>query len=104
MADLKSSKFTVSPPGLGWDCHRTWESVLFGSIPIVLSSATYCDLYRDSPVMVVDGWGQVTRDSLERYEVSSTNRDVIFVDYWLDRIREVVDGWRRGRTTEKTLG
>ena len=32
--DLRRSKFVVSPPGVGWDCHRTWESVLFGSIPI----------------------------------------------------------------------
>lgn len=32
--------FTISPPGAGPDCYRTWESMVSGSIPIVLHSET----------------------------------------------------------------
>ena len=95
MSDLKRSKFTVSPPGRGWDCHRTWESVLFGSIPVVMYSPTMVDLYHRSPVMVVSNWSQVTRESLLGHQVATTSKDVVFVDYWLDRIEEIVDEWKR---------
>ena len=88
------SKFTVSPPGIGWDCYRTWEAVLFGSIPIVIGSPAYSQLYRDSPVMVVDDWTEVTVDRLVNYRVKNTSKDVVMVDHWLDRFREVADQWR----------
>lgn len=34
-----SYRFVVSPRGNGLDCHRTWEIMLLGSIPIVESSS-----------------------------------------------------------------
>ena len=92
--DLKKSKFTVSPPGVGWDCHRTWESVLFGSIPIVLHSPYLAELYSKSPVMVVKDWSEITQDILEGFRVNTTSRDLVFVDYWLDKIEDVKMEWR----------
>ena len=47
--------------GFGWDCYRTWESILFGAIPIVLDNPAMKDLYESAPVMVVKKWGDVTR-------------------------------------------
>jgi hypothetical protein len=32
---LKNSKFVISPPGNGPDCHRTWEALYMNAIPIV---------------------------------------------------------------------
>ncbi len=32
--------FTLSPPGAGPDCYRTWEAIIAGSIPIVLDEST----------------------------------------------------------------
>ena len=83
----------MSPPGNGWDCFRTWESVLFGAIPIVLASPDMADLYNTSPVMVVDGWEEVTEDRLNNHRVEAVNKDVEFVDHWLDKIREVKKRW-----------
>ena len=97
VADLKRSKFTVSPPGRGWDCHRTWESVLFGSIPVVLHSAAMAGLYRQGPVMVVEDWSQVTRERLLGHRVATASRDVVMAEYWLDRIKERVEEWRAAR-------
>lgn len=54
---LRRSLFTVSPPGNGLDCHRTWEAIYAGSVPIVLRSAwSFAD--RQLPVLVVDDWEQ----------------------------------------------
>ena len=38
--------------GNGEDCHRTWEAVLLGSIPIVRSSGIE-NLYQDAPIYVL---------------------------------------------------
>ena len=32
-------RFVLSPPGHGLDCHRTWEAILLGAIPIVVDCA-----------------------------------------------------------------
>ena len=56
-----NTRYVVSPPGLGWDCYRTWESVLFGAIPIVLHNPGMEMLYKQSPAMVVHDWKEVTR-------------------------------------------
>ena len=51
---LLSSKFVVSPPGNGPDCHRTWESVYLGAVPIVLNK--FWNFDPDLPVVTVTKW------------------------------------------------
>ena len=87
---LKLAKYTVSPPGVGWDCYRTWEAVLLGSIPIVMYRPSMASLYSRSPVMVVEDWSQVTVESLLGYRVPNTSQDVVFADHWLDMFDKVV--------------
>lgn len=58
---LLNSRYVVSPPGNGPDCHRTWESIYLGAIPIVLRHSW--PFVGDSlPVLVVDSW----QDALEQ--------------------------------------
>jgi hypothetical protein len=52
---LKKSLFVVSPPGNGPDCHRTWEAIYQGAVPIVLRRAWPFD-HLSLPVLVVDDW------------------------------------------------
>ena len=48
--------------GHGEDCYRTWESILFKSVPIV-SNSTLWPLFRDAPVYVLKDWEKnVTRE------------------------------------------
>lgn len=35
LASVASSRLTLSPPGMGWDCWRHYESMLAGSIPLM---------------------------------------------------------------------
>ena len=79
---------------LGWDCHRTWESILFGAIPIVLYSAPMADLYSRVPVMVVHSWKEVTEDKLLEFWVNTTSKEVLMVDYWLERIGQSRATWK----------
>lgn len=53
--------FVVSPPGNGRQAHRTWETLLLGSIPIVRRSLSPEDhLYDGLPVVLVNHYYDVT--------------------------------------------
>jgi len=92
-AMMKSSHYVLSPPGAGPDCHRTWEAMALGSVPIVLrSNATR--ILDDMPCMQVDSWDEVTQKKLEedwgklagRFEHPSIRK--LSVLYWSERIWE----------------
>mmetsp|Transcript_19983 Transcript_19983/g.59763 ORF Transcript_19983/g.59763 Transcript_19983/m.59763 type:complete len:395 (+) Transcript_19983:63-1247(+) len=80
--------FGISPRGRGVDCHRTWEMLFFGMIPIVPSSALD-PLYHGLPVVIVKTYREVTPANLElwwgehRENVRNVSR---YFDphYWID--------------------
>lgn len=55
---IANSKFVVSPPGNGMDCHRTWEALALGAIPVVQNSSLW-SLYRGERVLVVNDFKEV---------------------------------------------
>jgi hypothetical protein len=92
LASLGRSKFTVSPPGNGMDCHRTWEALILGSIPIV-QSTTIDRLFQNLPVWIVDRWEEVTPETANamyaqiqaRFDMQRPPREV-YADYWTQLI------------------
>ena len=86
LTEIRRSKFHLSPRGNGIDCHRVWETILVGSIPI-LRSTPLDPLYQDLPVLIVKEWSEVTETFLEKAytEISekSYHLDKLYVDYWL---------------------
>lgn len=88
-----SHPYILSPPGAGPDCHRHWESILLGSIPIVLKSPAMKILY-GLPCLQVNHWGEVTEERLlaELPELQklfhSPDMEIIWFDYWKQRILE----------------
>ena len=84
--DLRRSKFVASPRGAGEDCHRTWEALLLGAIPIVKSSSLDC-LFEGLNVLIIKDWDQIPEtEELERiYEEMQqrkTNREKLYFPYW----------------------
>jgi hypothetical protein len=51
--------FVLSPFGNGLDCHRTWEALLCGCIPIVRTNV-FNELFEGLPVLIVEKWEDVT--------------------------------------------
>ena len=58
--------FVIGPRGHGLDCHRTWESLLLGNIPIVKRSSLD-SLYDGLPVVIVSEWDEITARSLKEW-------------------------------------
>lgn len=86
-------KFVLSPRGAGIDCHRTWEVLATGRIPIVLSS-NIDELYENLPIIVVKSWDQINEQFLqEQYDIylkkitdNEYEMDKLSLEYWTDII------------------
>lgn len=85
LVDLSETKFVLSPRGNGLDCHRTWESLLMGAIPIVRTSSID-SLYEDLPVIIIEDWETINEEFLEkRFEEMKNihfNLDKMYINYW----------------------
>lgn len=81
--------YVVSPEGIGMDCHRTWEAIALGCIPIVKRSPI-SSLYEDLPVLVLDDWSELRSEKLQsalgQFVHNKFNFSKLFRQYWLDRI------------------
>ena len=94
LTTLAQHQFVVSPEGNGWDCHRTWEALLLGVIPIVQHDDGVKDVYEGLPVMFVKSWSEITHDRLEaewNKFVSAPSGTYtyakLFAPYWVDKMR-----------------
>lgn len=57
--------FVISPQGNGIDCHRTWEALCLGCIPIVRTSPLDT-LFEDLPVLIINNWDDVSIELLQQ--------------------------------------
>lgn len=62
---LQTYQFVASPRGNGLDCHRTWEALYLGVIPIVITSALD-SLYANYPIWILNGWQELYEYDEER--------------------------------------
>lgn len=89
--DWLKYKFILSPEGAGFDCHRTWEAIMVGSIPIVKSS-TLNELYTDLPIVTVDKWEDLNVEFLNSKYIEITNNkkqgkynyNKLYLKYWIN--------------------
>ena len=85
-----SAAFTVSPMGNGMDCHRTWETLVLGGIPIVESSVLN-RLYEGLPVLIVKSWSDITETLLKKTINEFSERkfepERLELKYWVQKIK-----------------
>lgn len=81
--------FVASPFGVGLDCHRTWEALAMGCVPIVKRSPLL-PLFKGMPVLIVEGWSEITADYLKEQQTLFAARKFdyskLFLSYWAQKI------------------
>ena len=89
---LNRYMFVASPPGNGIDCHRTWEAMYLGCVPIVVGSCFY-DGFPEFPGLVIDDWNDLLSlsesDLIQIYKKkrSRINEwEPLWMRYWLKKI------------------
>jgi hypothetical protein len=102
--NVMRAKFVLSPVGNGADCTRTYRALLLGSIPVVNQMSNplvKSGLYNGLPVLVVDGWQQLSLSFLtQRHKELSARfqggweRRTLFAEAWVERIRATLETGR----------
>lgn len=70
---LPSYKFIISPEGNGIDCHRHYEALMAGCIPIVEDNPIIRNKYGNCPILYTRDYSEITEEYLnKKYEEMKT--------------------------------
>ena len=98
--------FVLSPHGCGLDCHRTWEALCLGCIPIVKTSGID-PVFEELPVLIVKEWSDITKDllkeTLDSFGKKTFQTERLTLAYWMNKIRsrKLAGGGKKVRRTQK---
>jgi len=92
----KEYAFIISPHGGGYDCHRLWEALILGCIPIVKTSPID-KLYEDLPVFIVKSWSDITMELLlktvDEFKIKHHRGEFKYeklsLQYWMTQIKNI---------------
>ena len=84
---IAKSKFVISPPGNGLDCHRIWESLYLKTIPIVLKHECFSQ-FEHLPILFVEKWEDITIPFLREKALEEKDWDIkeLTLDFWREKI------------------
>jgi hypothetical protein len=81
--------FVISPEGAGIDCHRTWEAILLGCVP-VLKKNKFSELFSQLPVVILNDWSDFNSTEMiqhmNRLNSKKFNFSSMFLKYWQEKI------------------
>ena len=80
-------KWIISPHGNGLDCHRTYEAIALGCIPVVKTS-TLDLMYKNMPIIILNDWNDISLELLNEKtkEALKKSKDTITLNYWKNNI------------------
>lgn len=62
--ELAQYRYCASPEGNGVDCHRTWECLALGVVPIVMKNPVMYTWFKDLPILWVDSYENLNLSSM----------------------------------------
>lgn len=85
--ELAFSYFVLSPEGAGIDCHRTWEAIYAGAVPVVTRSYLTEYLSQYFPMYLINSWDSFKAEdlSVDLYNSIKQSKDERYLDfdfYW----------------------
>ena len=88
---VSESMFVLSPPGRGLDCHRTWEAIYLGALPVVLEGTLPPGLLHDLPIYSVSSYEHFLNLSYSDmaglfHEVRSVSARKAYMPFWVDAV------------------
>lgn len=88
---LINYKYMASPEGAGIDCHRTWEAIYLGVIPIIIRSDFSEQLEKQGfPILIIDKWSDIqnlSEEFLNKFYEDKKNyfgKENQFIKHWFD--------------------
>ena len=62
---LPSYKFVISPEGNGIDCHRHYEALMAGCIPVIEDNHLVREKYKGCPILYTEDYSEINEEYLE---------------------------------------
>ena len=98
---LPKYKFVISPEGNGIDCHRHYEAIIAGCIPIIEDNPLIREKYMGLPVLYTKDYSEITKEYLMSIYDTMINTSYdfskIFLNYYspyeIALIKEQSDYW-----------
>lgn len=89
MKELAEYKFAISPQGNGVDCHRTWECLYLGVIPIITKSRCM-SFFEELPILFVDNYDCINEEYLleeyKNFQNKTFNLEKLDINYWKNKL------------------
>lgn len=80
---LLDHKFIVSPEGNGIDCHRHYEALMAGCIPIVEDNPDIREKYKGCPILYTKNYSEINNRYLEKKYAEMLNQSYDFSPLFL---------------------
>lgn len=78
---LKSYKYVISPPGNSVDCHRIWESIYVGTVPIILKNIATNTFSDNLPIIALNSYVDLDLNKLDDLYKLIFNRKTEMADF-----------------------
>jgi hypothetical protein len=92
LENICNHKYVFCPRGSNMDCHRRWESLHMGTIPIVRKDSNNWSYGNDLPILFINDWKEVTKELLiDKYPMfinGTWNMKKLTFEYWKNKIYE----------------
>jgi hypothetical protein len=75
---LPTYKFIISPEGNGIDCHRHYEALMAGCIPIMEDHPGIREKYKGCPILYTKDYSEITPDYLEKVYTEMADKEYDF--------------------------
>ena len=94
---LSKYMFVASPAGNGLDCHRTWEAIYLGVIPVVENNSMNRYFKKlGLPMILIDkgkwneleNWTPALMEKKFNEEQKKADLKAVYLDYWIDQINQ----------------
>lgn len=89
--ELSEYHFCVSPRGNGIDCHRIWECIYVGCIPIIKKDDILYTYFKDLPILWIEDYNIIDKEYLIKqidiFNNYEKNIDKSKLTYWIKDIK-----------------
>ena len=88
--ELSKYKYALSPLGNGIDCHRTWEILTLGIIPIIKNTSIK-PVFGNLPIIYVDSYSEINRELLLNHTyptvLNQEDENRLYLKHWQSLIK-----------------
>ena len=91
---LRNYKFIISPEGNGIDCHRHYEALMSGCIPICEFNSKIEEKYSDLPILYTKDYSEITEEYLNKKYLEMIDKEYnfekLFLSYYTNQQQEQI--------------